>query len=57
MRQKSDKSNIWRPVTYKRKIKNIDFSKIDKDLFMIATIKSVSGDTFMLKDLLRENIV
>lgn len=37
--------------------KKIDFSKIDKDLFMIATIKSVSGDTFMLKDIFRENIV
>lgn len=37
--------------------KKIDFSKIDKDLFMIATIKSVSGDTFMLKDILREKIV
>ncbi|MBQ4630951.1 MAG: Fic family protein [Clostridia bacterium] len=36
--------------------KNIDFTKIDKDLFMIATIKSVSGDIFMLKDIFRENI-
>lgn len=36
--------------------KSIDFTKIDKDLFMIATIKSVSGDIFMLKDIFRENI-
>lgn len=37
--------------------KNIDFSKIDKDLFMIATIKSVNGDIFMLKDIFKENII
>lgn len=37
--------------------KRIDFSKIDKDLFMIATIKSVSGDIFMLKDMFKENII
>lgn len=37
--------------------KKIDFSKIDKDLFMIATIKSVSGDIFMLKDMFKENII
>ena len=36
--------------------KKIDFSKIDKDLFMIATIKSVSGDVFMLKDIFLNNI-
>ena len=36
--------------------KKIDFAKIDKDLFMIATIKSVSGDVFLLRDLFRENI-
>ena len=36
--------------------KKIDFSKIDKDLFMIATIKSVSGDAFMLKDIFLNNI-
>lgn len=36
--------------------KNIDFSIIDKDLFMIATIKSVSGDVFALRDIFKENI-
>ncbi len=36
--------------------KKIDFTKIDEDLFMIATIKSVSGDIFMLKDIFREHI-
>ena len=34
----------------------LDFSKIDKDLFMIATIKSANGDIFMLKDILMENM-
>ena len=36
--------------------KKLDFSKIDKDLFMIATIKSVTGDVFMLKDIFSSNI-
>lgn len=36
--------------------KALDFSKIDGDLLMIATIKSVSGDVFMLKDIFREYI-
>lgn len=36
--------------------KKLDFSKIDKDLFMIATIKSVSGDIFLLRDIFEENI-
>lgn len=36
--------------------KKLDFSRIDKDLFMIATIKSVSGDVFMLKDIFLNNI-
>ncbi len=36
--------------------KKIDFTKIDKDVFMIATIKSAAGDTFMLKDIFREII-
>ena len=36
--------------------KNIDFSEIDTDLLMIATIKSVSGDVFMLSDIFREYI-
>lgn len=36
--------------------KKIDFTKIDEDLFMIATIKSVSGDIFMLKDIFKEHI-
>lgn len=35
---------------------SIDFSHIDKDELMIATIKSVSGDVFMLRDLFKENI-
>ena len=34
----------------------IDFSEIDKDELMIATIKSVSGDIFMLKDLFGNQI-
>ena len=36
--------------------KKIDFTDIDEDLFMIATIKSVSGDIFMLKDIFKEHI-
>ncbi len=36
--------------------KSLDFSRIDKDLLMIATIKSVSGDVFMLRDIFRESI-
>ena len=36
--------------------KKIDFTEIDEDLFMIATIKSVSGDIFMLKDIFKECI-
>lgn len=36
--------------------KKIDFTKIDEDLFMIATIKSVGGDIFMLKDIFKEHI-
>lgn len=36
--------------------RKIDFSMIDRDLFMIATIKSVSGDIFMLRDILKECI-
>lgn len=35
---------------------SLDFSKIDADCLMIATIKSVSGDVFMLRDIFRENI-
>ncbi|MBR5535178.1 MAG: Fic family protein [Clostridia bacterium] len=34
--------------------RTLDFSKVDKDLFMIATIRSVSGDVFLLKDILKE---
>ncbi len=34
--------------------RTLDFSKADKDLFMIATIKSVTGDVFLLKDILKE---
>ena len=36
--------------------KKIDFTEIDEDLFMIATIKSISGDIFMLKDIFKEHI-
>lgn len=36
--------------------KELDFSHIDSDLLMIATIKSVSGDVFMLKDIFKNNI-
>lgn len=36
--------------------KHIDFSDIDSDSLMIATIKSVSGDVFMLRDIFREHI-
>lgn len=36
--------------------KKIDFTDIDEDLFMIATIKSVSGDIFILKDIFKEHI-
>lgn len=36
--------------------KDLDFSAIDKDLLMIATIKSVSGDVFMLRDIFNEFI-
>ena len=36
--------------------KSIDFSKIDTDLLMIATIKAVSGDVFMLCDIFRQHI-
>ncbi len=36
--------------------RKIDFSQIDKDLFIIATIKSVSGDVFMLRDIFYDNI-
>ncbi len=34
----------------------MDFSRIDKDSIMIATIKSASGDVFMLKDIFEEYI-
>ena len=36
--------------------KTLDFSKIDPDILMIATIKSVSGDVFLLRDIFCENI-
>ena len=36
--------------------KHIDFKDIDRDLLMIATIKSVKGDLLMLKDIFREHI-
>jgi len=35
---------------------SINFSDIDAELLMIATIKSVSGDIFMLKEIFSENI-
>ena len=34
----------------------LDFADFDKDELMIATIKSVNGDVFMLRDLFREKI-
>lgn len=36
--------------------KHIDFSDIDADLLMIATIKSVNGDLFMLRDIFKKHI-
>ena len=36
--------------------KALHFADIDKDLFMIATIKSASGDVFMLKEIFRTHI-
>lgn len=36
--------------------KRLDFSEIDADELMIATIRSVSGDVFMLQDIFRELI-
>ena len=36
--------------------KKINFADIDEDRFMIATIKSVSGDIFMLKDIFNEHL-
>ena len=36
--------------------KNLDFSEIDTDILMIATIKSVKGDIFMLRDIFKEHI-
>ena len=34
----------------------IDFSEIDRDALMIATIRSVSGDVFALRDIFKKNI-
>ena len=50
----ASKKQITVPVSVNGK--KIDFTKIDEDLFMIATIKSVSGDIFMLKDIFKEHI-
>ena len=36
--------------------KSIDFSKIDAELLMIATIKAVSGYAFTLQDVFRRSI-
>lgn len=36
--------------------KSLNFAEIDKDILMIATIKSVSGDVFLLRDIFREHI-
>lgn len=36
--------------------KTLDFSHIDKDILMLATIKSISGDIFLLHDIFSENI-
>jgi len=35
---------------------DINFASLDTDLLMIATIKAVTGDIFLLKDILRDNI-
>lgn len=35
---------------------SLDFAQIDADYLMIATIKSVNGDIFMLRDIFREYI-
>lgn len=35
---------------------NLNLASIDADLLMIATIKSVSGETFLLKDIFEENL-
>ena len=35
---------------------DIDFSKIDTELLMIATIKSVSGDIFLLRNIINNHI-
>lgn len=36
--------------------KKLNFAEIDKDLLMIATIQSVSGDIFLLRDIFSEHI-
>ena len=36
--------------------KHLDFSEIDKDLLLIATIRSANGDIFMLKDIFKEHV-
>lgn len=36
--------------------KTIEFKDIDTDLLMLATIKSVSGDVFLLRDIFKEHI-
>lgn len=36
--------------------KSLNFAEIDKDILIIATIKSVSGDVFMLQDIFKEYI-
>ncbi|MBR4172761.1 MAG: Fic family protein, partial [Clostridia bacterium] len=36
--------------------KNLNFADIDKDLLMIATIKSAKGDLFMLRDIFTKHI-
>ncbi len=47
---------LFLSMLLKHNEKKIDFTEIDEDLFMIATIKSVSGDIFMLKDIFKEHI-
>ncbi len=47
---------LFLSMLLKNSDKTIDFSMIDKDEFMIATIKSVSGDVFLLRDIFRKHI-
>ena len=47
---------LFLSMLLKHNEKKIDFTAIDENLFMIATIKSISGDIFILKDIFKEHI-